>query len=208
MSRACGYCPSGGGTRATMSIEPTIRRATSRGSGGLPRDPVGVRHRLRRAARNAARRDGRRLVGVRRAGPSLPRCSRGRMVGSRGAGRWKAGWLRALDRTRRPLRADRVLRRADGPSRGVGRALIERAFPVGRGDVRSIIATTDVRALTRYYGADTAVRFPILTLVGAPETAGIAGPSDVRSYRRRIGGGPARASRDRPVGPRVPARGR
>jgi GNAT superfamily N-acetyltransferase len=59
-------------------------------------------------------------------------------------------------------------------SRGVGRALIERAFPVGRGDVRSIIATTDVRALTRYYGAGTAVRFPILTLVGAPETAGIA----------------------------------
>jgi GNAT superfamily N-acetyltransferase len=59
-------------------------------------------------------------------------------------------------------------------SRGVGRALIEHAFPVGRGDVRSIIATTDVRALTRYYGADTAVRFPFLTLVGAPETAGIA----------------------------------
>jgi hypothetical protein len=56
----------------------------------------------------------------------------------------------------------------------VGRALIERAFPVGRGNVRSIIATTDVRALTRYYGADTAVRFPILTFVGAPETAGIA----------------------------------
>jgi len=59
-------------------------------------------------------------------------------------------------------------------SRGVGRALIERAFPVGRGDVRSIIATIDVRALTHYYGAGTAVRFPILTLVGAPETAGIA----------------------------------
>jgi hypothetical protein len=56
----------------------------------------------------------------------------------------------------------------------VGRALIERVFPLGRGAVRSIIATTDVRALTRYYGAGTAVRFPILTLGGAPETAGIA----------------------------------
>src|SRR5438105_2849272 len=36
-------------------------------------------------------------------------------------------------------------------SAGVGRALIERAFPDGRGAVRSIIATTDVRALRRYY---------------------------------------------------------
>jgi GNAT superfamily N-acetyltransferase len=56
-------------------------------------------------------------------------------------------------------------------SRGVGRALIERAFPVGRGEVRSIIATTDVRALSRYYAAGTVARFPILTLLGAPADA-------------------------------------
>jgi GNAT superfamily N-acetyltransferase len=64
------------------------------------------------------------------------------------------------------------------PSRqslGVGRALIERAFPVGRGDIRSIIATTDVRALTRYYGAGTVARFPILTLGGVPASGDIAG---------------------------------
>ena len=60
-------------------------------------------------------------------------------------------------------------------SRGVGRALIERAFPVGRGDIRSIIATTDVRALTRYYSAGTVVRFPMLTLGGVPARAEIAG---------------------------------
>jgi GNAT superfamily N-acetyltransferase len=53
-------------------------------------------------------------------------------------------------------------------SRGVGRALLERAFPVGRGDVRSIIATTDVRALARYYRADTVARFPYFTLAGQP----------------------------------------
>src|SRR5918999_795832 len=53
-------------------------------------------------------------------------------------------------------------------AKGVGRALLERAFPVGRGEVRSIIATTDVRALARYYVADTVARFPILTLAGAP----------------------------------------
>ena len=31
-----------------------------------------------------------------------------------------------------------------------------------------IIATTDVRALARYYAADTVARFPLLTLDGAP----------------------------------------
>lgn len=53
-------------------------------------------------------------------------------------------------------------------SKGVGRGLIERAFPIGRGDVRSIIATTDVRASARYYAADTVARFPYYTLTGSP----------------------------------------
>jgi GNAT superfamily N-acetyltransferase len=53
-------------------------------------------------------------------------------------------------------------------SRGVGRALLERTFPEGRGEVRSIIATTDVRALARYYAADTVARFPIFTLAHEP----------------------------------------
>lgn len=54
-------------------------------------------------------------------------------------------------------------------SRGVGRSLIERAFPPRRGQVRSIIATTDERALGRYYAAGTAPRFPILSLNGPPQ---------------------------------------
>jgi len=49
-------------------------------------------------------------------------------------------------------------------SAGVGRRLLEAAFPLGRGDVRAIIATTDVRALARYYRAGTVARFPILAL--------------------------------------------
>jgi GNAT superfamily N-acetyltransferase len=53
-------------------------------------------------------------------------------------------------------------------SKGVGRALIERAFPAERGDVRSIIATGDVRAIARYYSAGTVARFSIFTLEGAP----------------------------------------
>jgi GNAT superfamily N-acetyltransferase len=55
-------------------------------------------------------------------------------------------------------------------SKGLGRALIAKAFPSSRGQVRSIIATTDERALSRYYAAGTAPRFPILTLSGAPRS--------------------------------------
>ena len=73
---------------------------------------------------------------------------------------------------------------------GVGRALIDRAFPPGRGDIRSIIATTDVRALTRYYRADTVARFPMLTLGGVPAKAQMGGnltadPIDVASEADR-----------------------
>ena len=58
--------------------------------------------------------------------------------------------------------------RPDRQSRGVGKALLERAFPSGRGTVRSIVATSDVRAQARYYAAGTIARFPIFTLAGVP----------------------------------------
>jgi GNAT superfamily N-acetyltransferase len=57
-------------------------------------------------------------------------------------------------------------------AKGVGRALLARTFAPGRGEVRSIIATTDVRALARYYAAATVPRFPLLTLAGAPTDSG------------------------------------
>jgi GNAT superfamily N-acetyltransferase len=53
-------------------------------------------------------------------------------------------------------------------SRGIGKALLDRAFPPGRGRVRSIIATSDVRAQARYYAAGTVARFPLFTIGGAP----------------------------------------
>jgi GNAT superfamily N-acetyltransferase len=53
-------------------------------------------------------------------------------------------------------------------SAGVGRGLLERAFPIGRGEVRAIVATGDVRAVARYHRADTSIQFPILGLNGAP----------------------------------------
>jgi GNAT superfamily N-acetyltransferase len=58
--------------------------------------------------------------------------------------------------------------RPGSQSAGIGRAMLERAFPVGRGDVRAIIATTDVRAVARYHQADTSIQFPILGINGPP----------------------------------------
>jgi GNAT superfamily N-acetyltransferase len=59
----------------------------------------------------------------------------------------------------------------DRQSAGVGADLLARAFPAGRGEVRAIIATTDVRAQARYYAAGTAARFPIVALEGPPRAA-------------------------------------
>jgi GNAT superfamily N-acetyltransferase len=56
-------------------------------------------------------------------------------------------------------------------SKGIGKALLDRAFPAGRGRVRSIIATSDVRAQARYYAAGTVARFPLFTLTGVPVTS-------------------------------------
>lgn len=53
-------------------------------------------------------------------------------------------------------------------SAGVGSTLLANAFPADRGDVRVIIATTDVRAQARYYRAGTVARFPIVGLLGRP----------------------------------------
>lgn len=65
---------------------------------------------------------------------------------------------------------------------GVGRSLLEHAFPIGRGEVRTIIATGDVRALARYHRADTSIQFPILGLNGAP-SAGAAEPVGLEAER-------------------------
>jgi GNAT superfamily N-acetyltransferase len=62
-------------------------------------------------------------------------------------------------------------------SNGIGRQLLEHAFPLERGEVRSIIATTDVRATARYYAADTVARFPYFTLTARPRSD--AKPADL-----------------------------
>ncbi|HEX7172620.1 MAG TPA: GNAT family N-acetyltransferase [Candidatus Limnocylindria bacterium] len=74
-------------------------------------------------------------------------------------------------------------------SAGVGGALLERAFPPGRGEVRAIIATTDVRAQARYYRSGTAARFPIAALAGPPRPIALdptVGARRVRADDREI----------------------
>ena len=63
----------------------------------------------------------------------------------------------------------------DVQGKGIGRALLELAFPAGRGAVRSIVATSDVRAQARYYAAGMVARFPIYTLAARPSDAEPAG---------------------------------
>jgi hypothetical protein len=53
--------------------------------------------------------------------------------------------------------------------------LLELAFPARRGAVRSIVATSDVRAQARYYAAGMVARFPIYTLAARPSDAEPAG---------------------------------
>lgn len=53
-------------------------------------------------------------------------------------------------------------------SGGIGRQLLDRAFPPDRGELRVIVATTDVRALARYARAGMTARTVIASLVGQP----------------------------------------
>jgi GNAT superfamily N-acetyltransferase len=82
-------------------------------------------------------------------------------------------------------------------SAGIGRRLLELAFPPDRGEVRAIIATPDLRALSRYYRAGTTVRFPIVSLTGAP--AANDGSSDLEAVRVTADDGDELAALERAV---------
>ena len=79
--------------------------------------------------------------------------------------------------------------RPDNQSAGLGKLLLEKAFPCGRGEVRAIIATSDVRGLARYYGAGTAARFAMFSLTGRPKCTAAesheavrVGPSEIDEF--------------------------
>lgn len=77
--------------------------------------------------------------------------------------------------------------RPDRQSAGLGKVLLDKAFPSGRGEVRVIIATNDVRGLARYYGAGTAARFVLFSLAGQPRPAATEGYEALRIGSEAIG---------------------
>ena len=56
-------------------------------------------------------------------------------------------------------------------SKGTGKALLERAFPLGRGPHRSIIATQDPRAMSRYFRAGVRFLTSVVDFVAKPRPA-------------------------------------
>lgn len=58
-------------------------------------------------------------------------------------------------------------------SRGTGRALLERAFPRGRGSARAIVATQDPRALGLYLGFDVQYSTTSVDLLGRPSPVSV-----------------------------------
>src|SRR6266498_1612450 len=169
--------PSGGSQHLTGSeASERDRRA----------EPIcGPRSRTWRNARHATGRNGRGLAAVER-GAQSPAGRRGsRVDGGRAARLETARRVRPLDRARRPVRADRVLRPARPTVKGHRSSAHRAVISAGRGEVRSIIATSDVRAQARYYAAGTVARFPLFTMGGAPAEA--SPRSDGRPDRRTSG---------------------
>jgi GNAT superfamily N-acetyltransferase len=77
--------------------------------------------------------------------------------------------------------------RPDKQSAGLGKLLLDKAFPSGRGQVRAIIATNDVRGLARYYGAGTAARFVMFSLTAQPRRTATETHEAVRVGPAEIG---------------------
>jgi len=69
-------------------------------------------------------------------------------------------------------------------SKGVGRELLERAFPVDGAEHRSLIATPDVRAVARYLRCGLAGRLSIYGFSRAPEAVQVS--SDLRAEPLRL----------------------
>ena len=95
-----------------------------------------------------------------------------------GAGGDVIGYARSIERSG-VFELTEFFVRPGVQSRGVGRQLLERAFPLGRGELRVIIATTDIRALSRYMRAGVVPRFPVATFTGPSREAALVGGLEV-----------------------------
>ena len=77
------------------------------------------------------------------------------------------GWARSIERDDH-LQLTHFFVDTNTQGAGVGRALLDKAFPLGRGRQRSIIATTNPRALSLYLRYDVSFQGMAFNLIGRP----------------------------------------
>ncbi len=77
------------------------------------------------------------------------------------------GWARSIERDEH-LQLTHFFVAPGSQGGGVGRGLLERAFPLGRGQQRSIIATTNTRALSLYLRQDVGFQGMAFSIYGKP----------------------------------------
>lgn len=92
------------------------------------------------------------------------------------------GWARSIERDGH-LQLTHFFVDPAAQDGGIGRALLQRAFPLGRGEQRSIIATTDTRALSLYLKHDVSLRGMALSFFGKPRDRKLSGAIDVEEAR-------------------------
>lgn len=78
------------------------------------------------------------------------------------------GWARSIERDGH-LQLTHFFVDPNTQGSGVGRTLLERAFPLGRGDQRSIIATTNPSALSLYLRHDVSFQGMAFSFYGEPK---------------------------------------
>ena len=78
------------------------------------------------------------------------------------------GWARSIERDEH-LQLTHFFVRTGTQGTGVGRALLDKAFPIGRGNHRSIIATTHPKALSLYLRYGVYFQGMAFTIYGQPQ---------------------------------------